>query len=593
MPLSSGQFVSFYEILSPLGAGAMGEVYLARDPRLEREVAIKVLPKHFADETERQQRFEREAKTLASLNHPGVAQIFGVDEEDGIWFLVLEFVPGETLEDRIVRGPLSNADAIDVCRQIAGALEAAHEAGVIHRDLKPANVCITPEGVVKLLDFGLAKHTLTYKEGSEGEDVLMTEAGRVLGTPSYMAPEQARGESLDRRVDIWSFGCVLYECLTGTRAHPADNMADLLSAIVSRDPDWSRLPEETQPSIAKLLSRCFDRDARNRLRDIGEARVALELIAKGRVDADIKDDAWVNRGSRQGEFVLRTEHIRRLDEPLPLMLGDSLTFLDNHHESDTLVFFLHGLGHDERTFAGVIDDVPCRGIAPSLYGYGPIARLRPELSIEDHNMLLDAFFLDCDRRLRPTRRVLVGFSAGADQALRFLASEKTTAAFDGVILLSPNPRVETTTISEVFAEFSTDPDQLLSCIKGIGGSLDSLPEWLRLHVFLAQSLEKFHTNMSTLRDYARRIIEPFEKNEEVFFEWYRAASERVAHLRFVYAVEESPDVNWILRRHLADGVLGDRYSEETIVIEPSGHLGLASTAVVRPHLESLLSIFGS
>ena len=282
MPLTIGQSLSCYEILGPLGAGTMGEVYLARDTRLDREVAIKVLPEHFAEDVERLRRFEREAKSLASLNHPNVAQIFSVDQEGDVWFLVLELVPGETLEERIARGPLPLEEAVEICRQIAEGLEAAHEAGVIHRDLKPANVRITPDGKVKVLDFGLAKAGgPDAADGSKTDSVLATEEGRVLGTPIYMAPEQARGKPIDRRVDVWAFGCVLYECLTARRAFDGESVPDVLTAVVHEEANLARLPAGTPAHVRDLLGRCLEKDARQRLRDIGEARIALERGAAG------------------------------------------------------------------------------------------------------------------------------------------------------------------------------------------------------------------------------------------------------------------------------------------------------------------------
>jgi serine/threonine protein kinase len=276
MPLATGQSLSFYEILGPLGAGAMGEVYRAKDTRLDREVAIKVLPEHFAEDDERLRRFEREAKSIAALNHPNVAQIHSVDQVDDTCFLVLELVPGETLEERIARGALPVDEAVDVCRQIAEGLEAAHEAGVIHRDLKPANVRLTPDGKVKVLDFGLAKPTgVDGETGSTVDSVLATEEGRVIGTPTYMAPEQARGKPIDRRVDVWAFGCVLFECLTARRAFPGETFSDVAASTIGREPDWSALPAGTPARVTQLLRRCVDKDARTRLRDVGEARVAL------------------------------------------------------------------------------------------------------------------------------------------------------------------------------------------------------------------------------------------------------------------------------------------------------------------------------
>jgi serine/threonine protein kinase len=322
MSLTTGQTLSFYEILGPLGVGGMGEVYLAKDTRLEREVAIKVLPEELADDEERLRRFEREAKTLASLNHLNVAGIHGIDQVQDTCFLAMELVPGEDLEQRVKRGALPLDEALDVCRQIAEGLEAAHEAGVIHRDLKPANVRITPDGVVKILDFGLAKPMYSKASGdsssgvAEHDSFLMTEEGVVLGTPTYMSPEQARGKPVDRRTDIWAFGCVLFECLTGQRAFVGGSLTDILAAIVREDPDLSLLPR-VPASVRTLLVRCLTKDPRARLRDIGEARVllqsrdledsepdAMELAQAPRSRGILLVAAGVILGAALGAFVL-------------------------------------------------------------------------------------------------------------------------------------------------------------------------------------------------------------------------------------------------------------------------------------------------
>ena len=218
----------------------MGEVYRARDTRLDRDVAIKVLPDELADDEERLRRFEREAKTLASLNHPCVAQVFGIDQVDRTCFMAMELVPGEDLAARLARGAMPLADALDACQKIAEGVEAAHEAGVVHRDLKPANVVLTPDGKVKVLDFGLAKPVGPAAGArSSSEALFSTEAGSVLGTPTYMAPEQVRGKPIDKRVDVWAFGCVLYECLTGRRAFDGETVGDVLAAVLESEPDWS------------------------------------------------------------------------------------------------------------------------------------------------------------------------------------------------------------------------------------------------------------------------------------------------------------------------------------------------------------------
>jgi tRNA A-37 threonylcarbamoyl transferase component Bud32 len=273
--LSAGQSLGHYTILGPLDAGAMGEVWRAQDTRLGREVAVKVLPSHFVDDEERLRRFEREARSLASLNHPCVAQIHAVDQIGDHCFLVLELVPGETLGERIARGPLPPAEALALCARIADGLEAAHEAGVIHRDLKPDNVRVTPHGEVKLLDFGLARPVREKDADASTDSVLTTEAGRLLGTPTYMAPEQARGRPIDRRVDVWAFGCVLYECLTGRRAFTGESLSDVLAAVLQHEPDYDALPP-LPPSVAALLRRCLVKDPRQRLRDVGEARLLFD-----------------------------------------------------------------------------------------------------------------------------------------------------------------------------------------------------------------------------------------------------------------------------------------------------------------------------
>ena len=284
MTLSPGSRLGSYEILSPLGAGGMGEVYRARDPRLGREVAIKVLPEAYVEDTDRLARFDREARSLASLNHPNVGAIYELEEAAGLRFLVLELVPGETLDERLAGGPLPLDEALRTASQIAEALEAAHEKGIVHRDLKPGNVKLTPEGRIKVLDFGLAKTlpeapasgdgTRSPTLGADG-----TRSGVILGTPAYMSPEQARGRTIDKRTDIWAFGCLLYEMLSGRKAFGRDTVSDTLVAILEKEPDWSALPSSTPELILRLLGRCLEKDASRRLRDAGDARLEIEAAA--------------------------------------------------------------------------------------------------------------------------------------------------------------------------------------------------------------------------------------------------------------------------------------------------------------------------
>ena len=265
-----------HQILSLLGAGGMGEVYEARDTRLGRNVAIKVLPAAFIDDPERLSRFQREARMLAALNHPNIATIHGFEQSDGVHYLVMELVTGQTLAERLQAGPLRMEEALKIASQIVDALEAAHEKGLVHRDLKPANVKVMPEGRVKVLDFGLAKAFADGGEVNLSEALTLSEEGRILGTPSYMSPEQARGKTVDKRTDIWAFGCVLFEMLSGSMAFSGETVSDTIAAVLEREPPWDRLSEATSPIVHRLLRRCLEKDAKRRLRDIGDARLELE-----------------------------------------------------------------------------------------------------------------------------------------------------------------------------------------------------------------------------------------------------------------------------------------------------------------------------
>jgi serine/threonine protein kinase/Tol biopolymer transport system component len=280
--VKAGTRLGPYEILSAIGAGGMGEVYQAHDTKLGRDVAIKVLSEAFAHDADRLSRFQREAKMLASLNHPNIATIHGLEHSDGVQYLVMELVPGETLQERVKRdGPVPVEEALAIAKQIAEALEAAHEKGIIHRDLKPANVKSTPEGKVKVLDFGLAKAFAgdTSTEDMNNSPTLSMAAtmqGVILGTAAYMSPEQARGKAVDKRTDIWAFGCVLYELLTGKQAFHGEDVTDILAAVVRAEPDWQALPAKIPPAIRTLLNRCLRKDRRQRISDATDVRIEIE-----------------------------------------------------------------------------------------------------------------------------------------------------------------------------------------------------------------------------------------------------------------------------------------------------------------------------
>ena len=305
MAFTPGTRLGVYDITAPIGAGGMGQVFRARDTKLDRDVAIKILPEAFAHDADRLARFQREAKTLAALNHPNIAAIYGLEESRGITALVIELVEGTDLSQIIARGAIPLDEAVPIAKQIAEALEAAHDQGIIHRDLKPANIRIRPDGRAKVLDFGLAKALNVDMAGASEDNTHTltaygTKMGTILGTAAYMSPEQARGKPVDKRSDIWAFGCVLYEALTGRRAFAGDTVTDIMTAVVKNEPDWSALPADTPAHIRTLLVRCLQKDPRRRLRDIGDARLEIEeSTAHPPVVAPVRP----SRGSRLAWFV--------------------------------------------------------------------------------------------------------------------------------------------------------------------------------------------------------------------------------------------------------------------------------------------------
>jgi Tol biopolymer transport system component len=341
-----GRQIGAHTITALLGAGGMGEVYRARDTRLGRDVAIKVVSNPLQSVPERLVRLELEARVLATLNHPHIGAIYGVEDIDGVRGLVLELVEGATLAERLASAPLSIQEAIAVARQIVDALEAAHEKGIIHRDLKPANIKITSDGTVKVLDFGLAKVFATEESGDASPprpmSVEPSREGMIAGTTAYMSPEQARGKAVDKRTDIWAFGCVLYEMLTARQVFPGDTTSDSIAAILQREPDWSVLPAQTPPGIRRLLQRCLEKDPKRRLRDIGDARLEIEETFWSPAAAPRRDVPTVSRralgAAAAGVLIVsiiaawylqRTEYFWR--NPLEGAKVTKLTDYEGHH----------------------------------------------------------------------------------------------------------------------------------------------------------------------------------------------------------------------------------------------------------------------
>ena len=281
--MESGTKLGHYEISTLLGKGGMGEVWRARDTTLGREVAIKTLPAEFAQDKDRLARFEREAKLLASLNHPNIAAIYGLEEHEDTRFLVLELIEGDTLADQIKRGAIPVEESLKLALQTADALKAAHDKGVIHRDLKPLNIKVTDDGNVKVLDFGLAKafagdEVEASVSNSPTLSMAATQQGVILGTAAYMSPEQAKGRTVDKRTDIWAFGCVLYEMLTGRQSFGASDVTESLAAVIRAEPKWDTLPVNLQPRLREAMERCLEKQVAKRFQDIGDVKVDIEKV---------------------------------------------------------------------------------------------------------------------------------------------------------------------------------------------------------------------------------------------------------------------------------------------------------------------------
>jgi serine/threonine protein kinase len=500
-----GRTLSHFKITAKLGEGGMGEVYRAEDSKLGREVAIKVLPEAFTADEERLERFEREARVLATLNHPNIAAIYDLAEDGGIRFLVLELAEGEDLAAHLSRGPISVESALPLALQIAEALEAAHKKGVVHRDLKPANVMVSPDGAVKVLDFGLAKvwakqsHDAADPSVSRTLTAQMTRAGSLLGTAAYMSPEQARGEEVDGRSDIWSFGAVLWEMLCGRPLFGGKTASDLLAAVLREEPDFEVLPAATHPAIHRLLRRCLERDLSRRLQHAGDAR--LELLDARERPSELLPAAGSSPSLKgvEGTWTLTTEvcsHLQRenLD---PALIGDSLVYLDNQCSSDVLVILLGGLGMSHSAFETVLESSPYRGVAVTPYGLQYGANRRIPLPISDHLTILRLFLKHLNGTIKPATTIVAGFSSGADMALRLISEGGVDYnSVAGVLALSPNLNLDTCFFSAQLARIPDNADGgVFRVARDLMAGQESAEAWLLMNPYFVELVRGFRTDV--------------------------------------------------------------------------------------------------
>jgi len=572
----------------------MGEVYRARDTRLGRDVAIKVLPQHLTASDGARARFEREARLVSGLSHPNIGALYDVGREGSTDYLVMELVDGETLADRIARGPLPTAEVLRIGAQIADALEAAHRTGVVHRDLKPSNVMLSRSGA-KLMDFGLARGGSPLRAGSSSGPALthaatvagaLTTEGSLIGTFQYMAPEQLEGHDADARCDLWALGCVLYEMATGKRAFDGPSQASLISAIMKEEPrPMMQLATMTPAHLDFAVRACLAKDPEQRWQSAHDLAIALRWPW-----SDKATPARTTSGVPiERQFVLTTSHVRQLAAKNPRLVGYPLAYMDNQVASDRLVVLLHGVGADDGRFETVVRTSRYRVVGVTLVGFGRAEAYRPILSIDDHSRVLRMLLRELAAECRPRQVVLVGHSAGSDQFLRMLHDE-AGAGIDvaGIVALAPNVSLETCFATRVYANMdASNPAGTLATLKALGEDVSSLESWLVIQSYLSQSLIRLGVNLETLKRYARDIMEPFQKPGDPLAEWYRVALQRIPVVRMVFGVEESPAAEALLARHLDDNVLGDDFASDSFVIEPVHHLTLLEPDRIQRHIAAV------
>ncbi|HEV2104930.1 MAG TPA: alpha/beta fold hydrolase, partial [Candidatus Eisenbacteria bacterium] len=595
MPLQPGARFGPYEVVAPLGAGGMGEGYRARDTRLGRDVALKVLPAHLCESAEARARFEREARVVSALNHPHICVLHDLGREDGTDYLVMELVEGESLAQRLARGPLAVGEVMRLGAEIADALDRAHHAGVVHRDLKPSNIMLSRAGA-KLMDFGLARQAprvgVLTSSGSDAASqsptvaTPLTTAGSFVGTSQYMAPEHLEGREADARSDLWALGCVLYEMTTGRRAYEGATPASLVSSIMKDEPrPVVELAPLAPPGLERVIRACLAKDPEQRWQNAHDVALALRWPAADPVAPGRTGGVVVER-----EFMLTAAHVRQLAERNPRLVGYPVTYVDNQVQSDRLIVFLHGLGADGGQFEEFLRASRHRAIAVTLVGFGKLEKRRPTLGIEDHSRVLRLLLREITAECRPRRTLLVGHSAGADQLLRMMHDEEGAGIqVDGLIALGPNVSLDTCFATRLYARIDpANPDGTLAILKSLAEHIDTLETWLVVQSYFAQMFIKLGNDLEPLRRYAADLVRPFQQDGDPLADWYRSARKRVPRVRLVFSNEEAAAAEALLARHLEENVLGDDFVENSFTIERVHHLALLDFALITRQVEDVL-----
>ena len=573
MSLSPGQRLGPYEIDREVGRGGMGVVYRARDTRLDRDVAIKALPDDSAT-PDRLARFDREAKALARLDHPGIAGIYGVEEHGGSKYLVLEFVEGETLADRLRSGPLTVGDAVRIGAQIAAGLEAAHDAGVIHRDLKPGNVMLTATGRAKLLDFGLAASdqgtSVPVSDSASTRSGLAlgsTTPGAVIGTAGYMSPEQARGESVGRGADVWSFGVVLYEMLGGVSPFARATMSESIAAVLGAEVDDGLLPTGLPSMLMHVLARCMERDPSRRWGSMGAVRIELEDLRT------VPLESTLSTGYSTHRYRLSDGLCKEMDRGGfdARVLGWEMQYAENEKATDAAIIWVPSFGadHTMARHRQLMEMSPIRMVTPTPIGMEPDASIRPSLSMGNQAVALRGLASVLRSRLGVERLLIGGSSCGGVLALRCVADGEG-GLFDGLLLIDPDIQESDCFVTRLFADLDDDSGKsAIDAARQVSARCQTLDEWISMHEYFIQCIGKVRDDITPLIEQGRGFVDPFRGvcagADSPFIDWLRDACPKVGAVRCVFpdSAAKHKIVGDIRLLHLDDERLGPCFDESS------------------------------
>lgn len=590
LPLNAGTMVSHYRILEKIGAGGMSEVFLAEDTKLKRKVALKFLSAGQAHDKSVVQQFMHEAQAAAKLQHPNIVTVHEASESEGVPFISMEYVKGQSLREAAETKSFSTTEIIKIGIQIAKGLAVAHESGITHRDLKPGNIMIDSDGTVRILDFGLAVFLDTTSSLDPEKTVTVDpSASKIAGTIPYMAPEQLLGQEVNCLVDIFALGTIMHELVTGRHPFGAPSISEISANILRDTP--KRLTNENANvpyDLDRIVHGCLKKDPLKRFqsaRDVCNELEELNDQLSRNVAVTVVEGGQFRRDPILAEktYVINTELVRTLTDRDPRMIGSSLAYLDNEAVSDALVFYLHPLGADHGYFSDVLQQLPYRAIAISVFGFERNAQLRRPVTLRDHSVLIHALIKDVSTRLRPRDIVLAGNSSGSDHILHMLTSDVLADVnVTGVLALGCNIHFDDCFASARLADLTDgDEEQIMSIISLLSQMPSSLNSWLVLHDYLVASFSKFRVNTAPLSQYASDIVAPFRDGSlEQFSKWYRYCTSRVPHIQCVIDTDGYPCLDRLMQKHLENNILGDDFREETIVRAPCSHMELGNSEMV-------------